>query len=98
MAQSPRTCPNCGTVALAGQRFCSNCGNDLSRVEAAGQYGGPPPPSFPPAQPPPPYITPYAPPPYAQQQYHQPQQQKTNLLSEPLGPLGLLFLFCRSLP
>jgi hypothetical protein len=97
MAQSPRTCPNCGTVALAGQRFCSNCGNDLSRVEAAGQYGGPPPPSFPQAQPPPPYIPPYAPP-YAQQQYQQPQQQKSNLLAELLGALGLLFFLRRYRP
>jgi hypothetical protein len=98
MAQSPRTCPNCGTVALAGQRFCSNCGTDLSRVEAAGQYGGPPPPSFPQAQPPPPYIPPYAPPPYAQQPYQQPQQQKSNLLAEVLGALGLLFFLRRYRP
>jgi zinc-ribbon domain len=97
MAQSPRTCPNCGTVALAGQRFCSNCGNDLSRVEAAGQYAGPPPPSFPQAQPPPPYIPPYVPP-YAQQQYQQPQQQKSNLLAEVLGALGLLFFLRRYRP
>lgn len=98
MAQSSRTCPNCGTVALAGQRFCSNCGTDLSRVEAAGQYGGPPPPSFPQAQPPPPYIPPYAPPPYAQQPYQQPQQQKSNLLAEVLGALGLLFFMRRYRP
>src|SRR5579871_2493049 len=41
MSQSPRTCPNCGTPAPAGQRFCSNCGNDLGMAGPASQYGGP---------------------------------------------------------
>lgn len=41
MSQSPRTCPNCGTPAPAGQRFCSNCGTDLGMAGPASQYGGP---------------------------------------------------------
>jgi hypothetical protein len=98
MAQSPRTCPNCGTAVLAGQRFCSNCGKPVETGGPANQYAGPPPPSFPQAQPPPPYIPPYAPPPYAQQQYQQPQQQKSNLLAEALGALGLLFFLRRYRP
>ncbi len=99
MAQSPRTCPNCGTAVLAGQRFCSNCGKPVEAGGPANQYAGPPPPSFPQAQPPPtPYIPPYAPPPYAQQQYQQPQQQKSNLLAELLGALGLLFFLRRYRP
>src|SRR5216684_4231838 len=36
-----RPCPTCGTQVPGGQRICSNCGTDLSRVEAASQYGGP---------------------------------------------------------
>ena len=97
MAQSPRTCPNCGTAILAGQRFCSNCGKPVEAGGPANQYAGPPPPSFPQAQPPPQYIPPYVPP-YAQQQYQQPQQQKTNLLAEVLGALGLLFFLRRYRP
>lgn len=45
MSQSPRTCPNCGTPAPAGQRFCSNCGTDLGMAGPASQpsqYGGQP--------------------------------------------------------
>ena len=97
MAQSPRTCPNCGTAVLAGQRFCSNCGKPVEAAGPAPQYAGPLP-SFPQAQPPPPpYIPPYAQP-YAQQQYQQPQQQRTNLLAELLGALGLLFFLRRYRP
>lgn len=97
MAQSPRTCPNCGTAILAGQRFCSNCGKPVEAGAPATQYAAPPPPpSFPQAQPPP-YVPPYVPP-YAQQQYQQPQQQKTNLLAELLGALGLLFFLRRYRP
>ena len=29
------TCPRCGTQNPAGSRFCSNCGNDLSKVTSA---------------------------------------------------------------
>jgi hypothetical protein len=96
MAQSPRTCPNCGSIVSAGQRFCSNCGTQVETGGPAGQYAGPPPQRFPPAQPPPPYTPPYAPPPYAQQQYQQPQ--KSNLIAEVLGALGLLFFLRRYRP
>ncbi len=93
-----RPCPTCGTQAPAGQRFCSNCGTDLSRVEAASQYGGPPPPPpyFPQGQ----QVPPYTQSPCGQQQppqfqyqpqYQQPQQQNTNPIAEALGALGLLF-------
>src|SRR5215469_14157526 len=96
MAQSPRTCPNCGTTVLAGQRFCSNCGTQVETGGPAGQYAGSPPQRFPQAQPPPPYMPPYAPPPYAQQQYQ--QSQKTNPMAELLGALGLLFFLRRYRP
>src|SRR6266700_1764208 len=96
MAQSPRTCPNCGSIVSAGQRFCSNCGTQVETGGPAGQYAGPPPQRFPQAQPPPPYTPPYAPPPYAQQQYQQPQ--KTNPIAEVLGALGLLFFLRRYRP
>ncbi len=98
-----RPCPTCGTQAPAGQRFCSNCGTDLSRVEAAGQYGGPPPPYLPQGQ----QVPPYAQSPYGQQQqpqfqyqpqYQQPQQQNTNPIAEALGALGLLFFLRRYRP
>src|SRR5690242_2888004 len=96
MAQSPRTCPNCGTAVLAGQRFCSNCGTQVETGGPAGQYAGPPPQRFPQAQPPPSYTPPYAPSPYAQQQYQQPQ--RTNPVAEVLGALGLLFFLRRYRP
>jgi len=63
-----RSCPTCGTQVPGGQRFCSNCGTDLSRVEAASQYGGPPQQNFPRGQ----QVSPYTQSPYGQQQ--QPQQ------------------------
>jgi hypothetical protein len=96
MAQSPRTCPNCGSLVSAGQRFCSNCGTQVETGGPAGQYAGPPQQRFPQAQPPPPYTPPYAPPPYTQQQYQQPQ--KTNPVAEVLGALGLLFFLRRYRP
>lgn len=99
-----RACPTCGTQGPAGQRFCSNCGTDLSRVEAANQYGGPPPPPpyFPQGQ----QVPPYAQAPGQQQwqqsqyqpQYQRPQQQNTNLIAEALGALGLLFFMRRYRP
>jgi len=45
-----RSCPTCGTQVPDGQRICSNCGTDLSRVEAASQYGLQPQQNFPQGQ------------------------------------------------
>jgi len=89
MAQtSGRHCPACGTMVPAGQRFCTNCGADITSAQSAsqpGQYGG---------------AAQYNPsmqqvPLYAQPQ--QPQQQ-SNTLAEILGALGLLFFLRRYRP
>ncbi|HYG71764.1 MAG TPA: zinc-ribbon domain-containing protein, partial [Actinomycetota bacterium] len=49
-----RRCPSCGTEALAGQRFCRNCGTDLEAAAAAETTPMPPaipaPPPGPPMQ------------------------------------------------
>ncbi len=49
-----RRCPSCGTEALAGQRFCRNCGTDLDAAAAATTTPIPPaipaPPPGPPVQ------------------------------------------------
>lgn len=87
-----RPCPSCGTPVPAGQRFCSNCGIDLSRIAAPGQYNRPPQ-----------QIPPYAQPPNGQPQfryqppYQQPPQQ-SNLLAEILGLFGMLFFLRRYRP
>lgn len=74
-----RPCPTCGAQIPGGQHFCSNCGTDLSRVEAVSQYGGPPQQNFHQGQ----QVFPYTQSPYRQQQqpqfqyqpqYKQPQQ------------------------
>lgn len=95
MAQSAsRPCPTCGNQVAAGQRFCNNCGTDLSRVETPSQYGGQQPYS----------QSPYGQPqqPFQYQQPQQPQQyqqpQKTNPIAEALGALGLLFFMRRYRP
>ena len=35
MSQEPRVCPRCHTLSAAGQRFCANCGADLSDTGAS---------------------------------------------------------------
>jgi len=64
-----RPCPMCGTPVRGGQLFCGTCGTDLSRVEAASQYGGPQQQHLPQGQ----QVFPYPPSPYGQQ--HQPHLQ-----------------------
>lgn len=104
MSQVPgRSCPACGTPVPAGQRFCSNCGTDLTVSGPASKYGVPGGSS-------PQQVSPYGQqqvPPYAQapgafgqQQmpsYQQPQQ-KSNPIAEALGALGLLFFLRRYRP
>lgn len=102
---SGRPCPACGTQVSAGQRFCSNCGTDMTISGPASQYGVPGASS-------PQQMSPYGQqqqqvPPYAQapgafgqQQlpsYQQPQQ-KTNPIAEALGAMGLLFFLRRYRP
>jgi|GEM_PF-683930 hypothetical protein len=108
--QAGRTCPVCGTSAPLEQRFCSNCGADLSLTgqasspNPASQYGGNTPQTYPSAQPPAqtypsaqPPVPSYAQAPYTQ--YQQPQQpQKSSPLAEAFGALGLLFLLRRYRP
>ena len=105
MSQVPgRSCPACGTPVPAGQRFCSNCGTDLTVSGPASQYGVAGASS-------PQQVSPYGQqqqqvPPYAQapgafgqQQmpsYQQPQ--KSNPIAEALGALGLLFFLRRYRP
>ena len=54
-------CPNCGTVAAPGERFCGNCGQALPDATATQPLvtplSGPPPP-------PAPYVSPGGPPAY----------------------------------
>lgn len=92
---SGRPCPACRTMVPTGQRFCSNCGTDMTVSGQASQYGGPPPQSFPQqsAQQVPPYAQ--APGSFGLQQ--QPQQ-KSNPIAEALGALGLLFFLRRYRP
>ncbi len=100
---SGRPCPACGTSVPAGQRFCSNCGSDMTVAGPASQYGGQPQ-GYTPA----PYgqqqqqVPPYAQAPgaFGQQQmppYQQPQQ-KSNPIAEALGAMGLLFFLRRYRP
>lgn len=94
---SGRPCPACGTSVPAGQRFCSNCGSDMTVAGPASQYGGQPQ-GYTPA----PYgqqVPPYAQAPgaFGQQPYQQPQQ-KSNPIAEALGALGLLFFMRRYRP
>src|SRR5579859_6442531 len=102
MSQTPgRPCPACGTPVPAGQRFCSNCGTDLSVSGPASQYGGSSPQQMSPYGQPQQQVPPYAqapgafnqPPP---QPYQQPQ--KSNPIAEALGALGLLFFLRRYRP
>ena len=86
MSNGPgRPCPTCGTRVPEGQRFCSNCGTDMSAARPVSQYGGPPPQQFPPP------VQPQVPP-YAQ------QPQQSSPVAEALGALGLLFLLRRYRP
>lgn len=103
MSQTPgRRCPACGTPVPAGQRFCSNCGTDLtvSAPGPASQYGGSSPQQMPYGQPQQ-QVPPYAQAPGAfNQQPPQPYQQpqKSNPIAEALGALGLLFFMRRYRP
>lgn len=97
---SGRTCPACGTPVPSGQRFCSNCGTDLTVSGPASQYGGSSPQQTPYGQPQqqvPPYAQ--APGSYGQQPVQQYQQpQRSNPIAEALGALGLLFFLRRYRP
>ncbi|HEY6540157.1 MAG TPA: zinc ribbon domain-containing protein [Ktedonobacteraceae bacterium] len=101
---SGRPCPACGTPVPAGQRFCSNCGTDLSVSGPARQSGGSSPQQMPPYGQPQQQVPPYAQTPgsYGQQQpvqpYQQPQPQRSNPIAEALGALGLLFFMRRYRP
>src|SRR6202165_4742406 len=99
---SGRPCPACGTSVPAGQRFCSNCGSDMTVAGPASQYGGQQqgytPAPYGQQQQVPPYAQ--APGAFGQQQmplYQQPQQ-KSNPIAEALGALGLLFFMRRYRP
>ena len=100
---SGRPCPACGTSVPAGQRFCSNCGSDMTVAGPASQYGGQqqgytPAPYGQQQQPVPPYAqTPGS---YGQQQQIPPYQQpqRSNPIAEALGALGLLFFLRRYRP
>src|SRR5216683_2489909 len=88
-----RPCLTCGTQVPAGQRICSNCGTDLSRVEAASQYGGPQQQNFPQGQ----QVSPYTQSPLGQQQQpqfqYQPQYQQPQQSPQPRrGIAGWLVL------
>lgn len=88
-----RPCPTCGTRVPDGQRFCSNCGTDMSGAQPVSQYGGPPPQSFSAPSQVPSYARQSQPvPPYAQ------QPQQSSPIAEALGALGLLFLLRRYRP
>ena len=98
-----RPCPACGTPVPAGQRFCSNCGTDLtvSGPGPASQYGGSSPQQMPPYGQPQQQVPPYAQAPGAfNQQPLQPYQQpqRSNPIAEALGALGLLFFLRRYRP
>ena len=104
MSQAPgRPCPACGTPVPAGQRFCSNCGTDLSVSGPASQYGGSSPQQMPPYGQPQQQVPPYAQAPGAFNQqplqpYQQQNQQRSNPIAEALGALGLLFFLRRYRP
>lgn len=102
MSQTPgRPCPACGTPVPAGQRFCSNCGTDLSVSGPASRYGGSSPQQMPPYGQPQQQVPPYAQAPGAfGQQPLQPYQQpqRSNPIAEALGALGLLFFLRRYRP
>lgn len=95
MSDTPgRLCPACGTRVPEGQRFCSNCGTDMSMAQPVSQYGGPPPQSFSSPSQVPSYAQQAQPvPPYAQQ-----PPQQSSPIAEALGALGLLFLLRRYRP
>lgn len=103
MAQtSGHSCPACGTMVPAGQRFCTNCGADTTAAQSASQpsqYGG----SFQ-QNPSMGQVPPFAQAPNVQQQFNpslyqqQQQQQQSNPLAEVLGALGLLFFLRRYRP
>ena len=101
--QAPgRPCPVCGTPVPAGQRFCSNCGTDLSisGPAPASRYGGSSPQQMPPYGQPQQQVPPYAQAPGAFNMPPQPYQQpqKSNPIAEALGALGLLFFLRRYRP
>jgi hypothetical protein len=101
MSQQPgRPCPTCNTLVPQGQRFCSNCGTDLSVSSPSSQYGGTSPQNYPQSYPPSQPVRPV--PPYAQAPYGQyqqpPQPQKSSPVAEAFGVLGLLFLLRRYRP
>jgi len=88
-----RPCPTCGTQVPGGQRICSNCGTDLSRVEAASQYGGPQQQNLSQGQ----QVSPNTQSPYGQQQQpqfqYQPQYQQPQQSPQPRrGIAGWLVL------
>ena len=99
---SGRPCPACGTPVPAGQRFCSNCGTDMTVSGQASQYGGLAPQQTPYGQQQQQQVPPYAQAPgsYGQQQPIQPYQQpqRSNPIAEALGALGLLFFLRRYRP
>lgn len=98
---SGRSCPACGTPVPAGQRFCSNCGTDLTVSGPASQYGGSSPQQMSPYGQPQQGVPPYAQAPGAfGQQPVQPYQQpqRSNPIAEALGALGLLFFMRRYRP
>ncbi len=98
---SGRSCPACGTPVPAGQRFCSNCGTDLTVSGPASQYGGSPQQQIPSYGQPQQQVPPYAQAPGAfGQQPVQPYQQpqRSNPIAEALGALGLLFFMRRYRP
>jgi len=56
------TCPNCGSPVAAGERFCGECGTDLTKYQQGANRAVVPPSSQPSSQP-------------QQAPYQQPQQQ-----------------------
>ncbi|HEU5228411.1 MAG TPA: zinc-ribbon domain-containing protein [Ktedonobacteraceae bacterium] len=96
MAQQAATCPKCGTLATAGQRFCSNCGASLDisanqrteyvTEEETQQAVQTPDASYAPAPPPvQTYQTPPPPPVYSAPPYAKPQKDSSKSV---LGQIG----------
>ncbi|MGH2495584.1 MAG: zinc ribbon domain-containing protein [Ktedonobacteraceae bacterium] len=95
---SGHSCPTCGTPVPAGQRFCSNCGTDMTVSGPARGLAPQQTPYGQQQQQVPPYAQ--APGTYGQQQQIPPYQQpqKSNPIAEALGALGLLFFLRRYRP
>ena len=98
MAQQPASCPQCGTLATPGQRFCSNCGANLDisankqteyvtgdETQRSAQSSGDPYAPMPAIQEAQGYQTPPPPPMYSAPSYTRPQKDSSKGV---LGQIG----------